>query len=144
MQSNGTVTSPKSAAAAARPSLGCSVSQAGTGNAAEPRGRLLSPGPSPAAAVAPAVVPVAIIISSSVQLNDIDTHFLLTNMNNIVQHVNTIWKPMRFESHFKSYFGNVKALNLKKIKIIAEPVAAMAGGGPAAGGRWQANSLGRA
>ena len=51
---------------------------------------------------------------------------------------------MRFESHFKSYFGNVKAFNLKKIKIIPEPVAAMAGGGPAAGGRWQANSLGRA
>ena len=37
---------------------------------------------------------------------------------------------MRFESHFKSYFGNVKAFNLKKFKIIAEPVAAMAGGGP--------------
>ena len=37
-------------------------------------------------------------------------------------------------------FGNVKAFNLKKIKIIAEPVAAMARGGPAAGGRWQANS----
>ena len=36
---------------------------------------------------------------------------------------------MRFESHFKSYFGNVKAFNLKKFKIIAEPVAAMAGGG---------------
>ena len=51
---------------------------------------------------------------------------------------------MRFESHFKSYFGNVKAFNLKKIKIISEPVAAMTGGGPAAGGRWQANSLGRA
>ena len=51
---------------------------------------------------------------------------------------------MRFESHFKSYFGNVKAFNLKKIKIIAEPVAAMAAGGPAAGGRWQASSLGRA
>ena len=50
---------------------------------------------------------------------------------------------MRFESHFKSYFGNVKAFNLKKIKIIPEPVAAMAGGGPAAGGRWQASSLGR-
>ena len=32
---------------------------------------------------------------------------------------------MRFESHFKSYFGNVKAFILKKIKIIAEPVAAM-------------------
>ena len=43
---------------------------------------------------------------------------------------------MRFESHFKSYFGNVKAFNFKKIKIIAEPVAAMAGGGFAAGGRW--------
>ena len=27
---------------------------------------------------------------------------------------------MRFESHFKSYFGNVKAFNLKKFKIIAE------------------------
>ena len=38
--------------------------------------------------------------------------------------------PMRFESHFKSSFGNVKAFNLKKFKIIAEPVAAMAGGGP--------------
>ena len=55
-----------------------------------------------------------------------------------------VFNSMRFESHFKSYFGNVKAFNLKKIKIIAEPVAAMAGGGPAAGGRWQANSLGRA
>ena len=43
---------------------------------------------------------------------------------------------MRCESHFKSgSFGNVKAFNLKKIKIIAEPVAAMAAGGPAAGGR---------
>ena len=41
---------------------------------------------------------------------------------------------MRFESHFKSYFGNVKAFNLKKIKIIAEPVAAMAGGGLLLGG----------
>ena len=48
---------------------------------------------------------------------------------------------MRFESHFKSSFGNIKAFNLKKFKIVAEPVAAMAGGGPAAGGRWQANSL---
>ena len=45
---------------------------------------------------------------------------------------------MRFESHFKSYFGNVKAFNLKKFKIIAEPVVAMAAGGPAAGGRRQA------
>ena len=52
---------------------------------------------------------------------------------------------MRFESHFKSYFGNVKApFNLKKIKIITEPVAAMAAGGRAAGGRWQASFLGRA
>ena len=51
--------------------------------------------------------------------------------------------PMRFESHFKSSFGNVKAFNLK-IKIIAEPVAAMAAGGPAAGGRRQASFLGRA
>ena len=42
--------------------------------------------------------------------------------------------PMRFETHFKSYFGNVKAFNLKKIKIIAEPVAAMAGGGLRLGG----------
>ena len=50
---------------------------------------------------------------------------------------------MRFDSHFKSYFGNVKAFNLKKIKIIAEPVAAMAGGGPAAGGRRRASSWGR-
>ena len=41
---------------------------------------------------------------------------------------------MRFESHFKSYFGNVKAFNLKKIEIIAEPVAAMAGGGLRLGG----------
>ena len=41
---------------------------------------------------------------------------------------------MRFESHFKSYFGNVKAFNLKKIKIISEPVAIMAAGGPAAEG----------
>ena len=41
---------------------------------------------------------------------------------------------MRFESHFKSYFGNVKAFNLKNFKIIAEPVAAMAGGGLRLGG----------
>ena len=41
---------------------------------------------------------------------------------------------MRFESHFKSYFGNVKAFNLKKFKIISEPVAAMAGGGLRLGG----------
>ena len=42
---------------------------------------------------------------------------------------------MRYESHFKSYFGNVKAFNLKKFKIIAaEPVAAMAGGGLRLGG----------
>ena len=51
---------------------------------------------------------------------------------------------MRFESHFKSYFGNVKAFNLKKFKIIAEPVAAMAGGGPKAELRQEANSFGRA
>ena len=53
---------------------------------------------------------------------------------------------MRFESHFKSSFGNVKAFNLKKIKIIAdsEPVPAMAAGGPAAGGRRKASFLGRA
>ena len=43
-------------------------------------------------------------------------------------------RPMLFESHFKSYFGNVKAFNLKKFKIIAEPVAAMAGGGLRLGG----------
>ena len=51
---------------------------------------------------------------------------------------------MRFESHFKNYFGNVKAFNFKKIKIIAEPVAAIAAGCPAAGGRRRASSLGRA
>ena len=45
---------------------------------------------------------------------------------------------MRCESHFKSSFGNVKTFNLKKIKIIAEPVAAMAAGSPATGGRRQA------
>ena len=50
---------------------------------------------------------------------------------------------MRCESHFKSPFGNVNAFNLKKLKFISEPVAALAAGGPAAGGRWQANSLGR-
>ena len=38
------------------------------------------------------------------------------------------------KSHFNRSFGNEKAFNLKKIKIIAEPVAAMAAGGPAAGG----------
>ena len=48
----------------------------------------------------------------------------------IVVHIMHLFRTMRFESHFKSYFGNVKAFNLKKIKIIAEPVAAMAGGGP--------------
>ena len=41
---------------------------------------------------------------------------------------------IRSESHFKSYFGNVKAFNLKKFKIISEPVAAMAGGGLRLGG----------
>ena len=52
--------------------------------------------------------------------------------------------PMRCESHFNPSFGNVKAFNLKKIKKInAEPVAAMAAGGPAAGGQRQASSLGR-
>ena len=45
---------------------------------------------------------------------------------------------MRCESHFNPSFGNAKAFNLKKIKINAEPVAAMAAGGPAAGGRRQA------
>ena len=35
---------------------------------------------------------------------------------------------MRCESHFKSSFGNEKESNLKKIKIVAEPVAAMAEG----------------
>ena len=47
---------------------------------------------------------------------------------------------MRFESHFKSYFGNVKAFNLKKIKIIAEPVAA-GRRRPCGWGPWQASSL---
>ena len=47
---------------------------------------------------------------------------------------NSILETMRFESHFKSYFGNAKAFNIKKIKIIAEPVAAMAGGGLRLGG----------
>ena len=72
---------------------------------------------------------------------------LLTTLSlKSAQAVSRVAEPMRFESHFKSYFGNVKALNLKKFKIIAEPVAAimMAGGGPAAGGRWQEKSLGRA
>ena len=46
----------------------------------------------------------------------------------------TATSAMRFESHFKSYFGNVKAFNLKKFKIIAEPVAAMAAGGLRLGG----------
>ena len=56
---------------------------------------------------------------------------------------------MRFESHFKSYFGNVKAFNLKKFKIIAEPVAAMAAGPEAAfgwgatAGKFLRQSLGR-
>ena len=40
-------------------------------------------------------------------------------------------------------FQELFKFNLKKIKIIAEPVAAMARGGPAGGGRWQAYSLGR-
>ena len=52
-------------------------------------------------------------------------------------------RAMRCESHFNPSFGNVNAFNLKKIKIIAEPVATMAAGGPAAGGRRQASSLGR-
>ena len=51
---------------------------------------------------------------------------------------------MRCEIHFNPSFGNVKAFNLKINKINAEPVAAMAAGGPAAGGRRQASSLGRA
>ena len=47
--------------------------------------------------------------------------------------------PMRCENHFKSWFGNVKAFNLKKLKLSpTEPVAAMAAGGPAAEGRRQA------
>ena len=29
--------------------------------------------------------------------------------------------PMRFESHFKSYFGNVKAFNFKKLKLSLSP-----------------------
>ena len=56
----------------------------------------------------------------------------------------TMQLPMQCESYFKSSFGNVKALNLKKLKMfIAEPVASMATGGPAAGARRQASSLGR-
>ena len=45
------------------------------------------------------------------------------------QAARAVIQSMRFESLFKSDFGNVKAFNLKKIKIIAErpePVAAMA------------------
>lgn len=38
------------------------------------------------------------------------------------------------KSHLKSCFRNVKAFNLKKIKMIAEPVNAKAARGPAAGG----------
>ena len=30
-------------------------------------------------------------------------------------------EPMRFESHFKSSFGNVKAFNLKKLKLSLSP-----------------------
>ena len=30
-------------------------------------------------------------------------------------------QPMRFESHFKSSFGNVKAFNLKKLKVSLSP-----------------------
>ena len=33
---------------------------------------------------------------------------------------------MQFESHFKISFGDVKAFNLKKIKIIAQPVSVRA------------------
>ena len=57
-----------------------------------------------------------------------------------------LWmSPMQCDSQFKSSFGNVKAFDLNKIKMIAEPVATMAGGCPEAGGlQWQANSLGRA
>ena len=44
---------------------------------------------------------------------------------------------MQCESHFNPSFGNVKAFNLKKLKLTlspTQPVAAMAAGGPAAGG----------
>ena len=41
---------------------------------------------------------------------------------------------MQFETHSKRSFGNVKEYNFKKNEIIAEPVASMAAGGPAAGG----------
>ena len=56
-----------------------------------------------------------------------------------------IW-PMRFESHFKSYFGNVKAFNLKKLKLSLSPspqwpeVALRLGGD---GGKFLKQSLGR-
>ena len=55
----------------------------------------------------------------------------MTSLGHLENHTRS---PMRFETHFKSYFGNVKAFNLKKFKIIAEPVAAMAGGGLRLGG----------
>ena len=38
------------------------------------------------------------------------------------------------KSHFNRSFGNVKAFNLKKIKIIPEPVVAIAAGGLRLGG----------
>ena len=44
---------------------------------------------------------------------------------------------------FQELFWKCKSILLKQIKIIAEPVPAMAAGGPAAGGRRKANSLGR-
>ena len=49
---------------------------------------------------------------------------------------------MQRKGPFKSSFGNVKAINLKQ-KITAEPVKAMAAGGPVAGGQRQASPLGR-
>ena len=44
---------------------------------------------------------------------------------------------------FQELFWKCERFNLKKIKIITEPVAAMAAGGLAAGGQLQASSLGR-
>ena len=49
---------------------------------------------------------------------------------------------MRFDASFQSLFWKCKSMKFKKIKINAEPVAAMPGR-PAAGGRRQASSLGR-
>ena len=44
---------------------------------------------------------------------------------------------------FQELLWKCKSIYLKQIKVIAEPVATMAGGGPAAGWQWQASSLGQ-